>query len=58
MEKSNQELYEMIQELQITIKKQQKEINYLNNKYNDLDIDSFFEMINALTECVDKLLGI
>ena len=54
MEKTNQELYEIIQT-------QQEEIADLRNKYNKLkewsDLNDYWlrEMIDALTDSVDKL---
>lgn len=56
-EKTMQELYEMIQN-------QQEQINTLSwslkrlERQADLNDNQLHEMVNSLTECVDKLLGI
>lgn len=57
MEKTNQELYEIIQALREDIDDIKKRLNNLK-KWSDLNDYYLQEEINSLTECVDKLMGI
>lgn len=57
MEKTNQELYEIILELQEEIKAINSRVAHLK-KWSDLNDYYIQEEIDALTDSVNKLLGI
>lgn len=57
MEKTNQELYEIIQALREDVDDVKKRLNNLK-KWSDLNDFYLQEEIDSLTECVDKLMGI
>lgn len=57
MEKTNQELYEIIQALQVQVNDIDKRLIKLK-EWSDLNDYYLQEEINSLTECVDRLTGI
>lgn len=57
MEKTNQELYEIMQAQQAQIDTLIKDLKELKRQ-SDLNDNQLYEIVNSLTDCVDKLLGI